>query len=237
MRLNLVNSKEDRQLVLAKEQEGKINLVNLLKKYGEVTDYMTEPMVAQFYNVSSSVINNVGTRNKTELEQYGYKAYKKSEVEKLLKTQDEFLENVPNRGLRLYPIKAVIVVGMMLTDSSVAEQLRRDIMDILFGNEVAIPTESTIRNVVSTELDKRVSQLVGCKDSQVKAIVKAVKGNLRIKNKKQNYADYETVMAWLMAKYGVYKLEDIPFSDDLFVDIKNFIIKLQAVDNRQKRLF
>ena len=44
-------------------------------------------------------------------------------------------------------------------------------------------------------------------------------------------------MAWLLGKYGVYKLEDIPFSDDLFVDIKNFIIKLQAVDNRQKRLF
>jgi hypothetical protein len=237
MRLNLTNNKEDRQLVLAKEQEGKINLVNLLKKYGDVVDYMTEPMVAEFYGIPGNTLQKIGTRNKTELEQYGYKAYKKSEVEKLLKVQDVLLENIPNRGLRLYPIKAVIVVGMMLTDSPVAEQLRRDIMDILFGNEVAIPTESTIRNVVSTELDKRVPQLVGCKDSQVKAIVKAVKGNLRIKNKKQNYADYETVMAWLLGKYGVYKLEDIPFSDDLFVDIKNFIIKLQAVDNRQKRLF
>ena len=49
MRLNLTNNKEDRQLVLAKEQERKINLVNLLKKYGEVVDYMTEPMVANFY--------------------------------------------------------------------------------------------------------------------------------------------------------------------------------------------
>lgn len=237
MRLNLTNNKEDRQLVLAKEQEGKINLVNLLKKYGDVVDYMTEPMVANFYKVTNKAIHNIGDRNKEELERYGYKAYKKSEVEKLLKPQLEVLENVPNRGLRLYPIKAVIVVGMMLTDSSVAEQLRNDIMDILFGNEVAIPTESTIRNVVSTELDKRVPQLVGCKDAQVKAIVKSVKGNLRIKSKKQNYADYETVMAWLLGKYGVYKLEDIPFSDDLFVDIKNFIIKLQAVDNRQKRLF
>lgn len=237
MRLNLTNNKEDRQLVLAKEQEGKINLVNLLKKYGEVVDYMTEPMVANFYGVSKKCLNQIGCRNANELSNYGYRAYRKNEVEKLLKLQDVVLENIPNRGLRLYPIKAVIVVGMMLTDSPVAEQLRSDIMDILFGNEVAIPTESTIRNVVSTELDKRVPQLVGCKDAQVKAIVKSVKGNLRIKNKKQNYADYETVMAWLLGKYGVYKLEDIPFSDDLFVDIKNFIIKLQAVDNRQKRLF
>lgn len=237
MRLNLTNSKEDRQRVLTMEQEGRINLVNVLKKYGEVADYMTEPMVADFYKIPANTLQKIGTRNKIELEQYGYKAYKKSEVEKLLKVQDVLLENVPNRGLRLYPIKAVILIGMMLTESEVAEQLRRDIMDILFGNEVAIPTESTIRNVVSTELDKRVPQLVGCKDAQVKAIVKSVKGNLRIKSKKQNYADYETVMAWLLGKYGVYKLEDIPFSDDLFVDIKNFIIKLQAVDNRQKRLF
>lgn len=234
MRLNLVNSKEDRQRVLTMEQEGRINLVNLLKKYGEVVDFSTEEMVAQFFRVPQVTITQIANRRKDELSKYGYRTYKKSEI---LNIQDVCLENIPNRGLRLYPIKAVIVVGMMLTDSPVAEQLRSDIMDILFGNEVAIPTESTIRNVVSTELDKRVPQLVGCKDAQVKAIVKSVKGNLRIKSKKQNYADYETVMAWLLGKYGVYKLEDIPFSDDLFVDIKNFIIKLQAVDNRQKRLF
>lgn len=234
MRLNLTNNKEDRQLVLAKEQEGKINLVNLLKKYGDVVDYMTQSMVADFFSVDETVIEWYGTTKKDELQSYGYRVYKKSEI---LNIEGLCLENIPNRGLRLYPIKAVILMGMMLTESEVAEQLRSDIMDILFGNEVAIPTESTIRNVVSTELDKRVPQLVGCKDAQVKAIVKSVKGNLRIKSKKQNYADYETVMAWLLGKYGVYKLEDIPFSDDLFVDIKNFIIKLQAVDNRQKRLF
>lgn len=234
MRLNLIGNEADRQLVLAKEQEGKINLVNVLKKYGDVVDYMTEPMVAEFYRVTNKTIHHIGDRNKTELEQYGYKAYKKSEVEKLLKPQGGVLENIPNRGLRLYPIKAVILIGMMLTESEVAEQLRSDIMDILFGNEVAIPTESTIRNVVSTELDKRVPQLVGCKDAQVKAIVKAIKGNLFIKTKKQDYANYETVVAWLLGKYGVYKLEDIPFSDDLYVEIKDFVKKLHP---RQKRLF
>lgn len=234
MRLNLIGNEADRQLVLAKEQEGKINLVNLLKKYGDVVDYMTEPMVAEFYGVSKKCLNQIGCRNANELSNYGYRAYRKNEVEKLLKLQDVVLENVPNRGLRLYPIKAVILIGMMLTESEVAEQLRSDIMDILFGNEVAIPTESTIRNVVSTELDKRVPQLVGCKDAQVKAIVKAIKGNLFIKTKKQDYANYETVVAWLLGKYGVYKLEDIPFSDDLYVEIKDFVKKLHP---RQKRLF
>lgn len=231
MRLNLTNNKEDRQLVLVKEQEGKINLVNLLKKYGDVVDYMTQSMVADFFSVDETVIEWYGTTKKDELQSYGYRVYKKSEI---LNMEGLCLENIPNRGLRLYPIKAVILMGMMLTESEVAEQLRRDIMDILFGNEVAIPTESTIRNVVSTELDKRVPQLVGSKDVQVKAIVKAIKGNLGIKTKKQNYPDYETTVAWLMAKYGVYKLEDIPCSDELFIDIRNFINKLQS---RQKRLF
>lgn len=234
MRLNLTGNERDRQLVLAKEQEGKINLVNLLKKYGEVVDYMTSDMVAQFYNIDKNTLQQVATRNSNELSNYGYRTYKRSEI---LNVHLVHLENIPNRGLRLYPIKAVIVIGMMLTDSPVAEQLRRDIMDILFGNEVAIPTESTIRNVVSTELDKRVPQLVGCKDVQVKAIVKAIKGNLGIKTKKQNFADYETVVAWLMAKYSVYKLEDIPFSDDLYVEINKFITKLQRANAGQKRLF
>ena len=231
MRLNLTNNKEDRQLVLAKEQEGKINLVNLLKKYGQVVDYMTSDMVAELYKIDKELINWYGTNKKEELEKYGYRVYKKSEI---LNVASLHLENIPNRGLRLYPIKAVIVIGMMLTESAVAEQLRSDIMDILFGNEVAIPTESTIRNVVSTELDKRVPQLVGSKDVQVKAIVKAIKGNLGIKTKKQNYPDYETVVAWLMAKYGVYKLEDIPHSDELFININNFTRKLKK---GQKRLF
>lgn len=234
MRLNLVNNKEDRQKVLAKEQEGKINLVNLLKKYGDVVDYMTEPMVADFYKVTKKCLNQVANRNGQELSDYGYKVVTGEELNNLRTTMCSLQISSKTRSLRLYPIKSVIVIGMMLTESEVAEQLRSDIMNILFGNEVAIPTESTIRNVVSTELDKRVPQLIGCKDAQVKAIVKAIKGNLYIKTKKQNYADYETVVAWLLGKYGVYKLEDIPFSDDLLIEIKKFTIKLQL---RQRKLF
>ena len=65
---------------------------------------------------------------------------------------------------------------------------------------IELPSTEGIRKVVEEELDKKVPQMIGCKDAQVKGIVKAVKGNLGIKNKKQNFADYETVMAWLLAK-------------------------------------
>lgn len=132
MKLNLVESKGDRNIVMSKASEGSVNLVEMLKKYGEVVDYMTEPMVADFYRIGIDAIHKLATRNKKELESYGYKVYKRDEI---LKGHFVPLENIPNRGLRLYPIKSVIVIGMILTESEVAEHLRKDIIDILFNND------------------------------------------------------------------------------------------------------
>ena len=128
--LNLVGSKEDRQYVMEQNNVGEIDLIDMLKKFGNVADYMTEKMVAKFYGVENSTIMNIGNRNKEELSKYGYRVYKKSEI---LNNQIDCLENIPNRGLRLYPIKAVILMGMMLTESVVAAKLRRDIMNKIFN--------------------------------------------------------------------------------------------------------
>ena len=127
--LDLVNSKNDRDLVM--EEKNKTRLLDMLRKFGTVTDYMTEQMVAEFYGVPNNTIKTIATRNEDELKKYGYKSYKKSEI---LKFQIETLENIPNRGLRLYPIEAVIVVGMMLTESKVAEQLRSEIIKEVFSD-------------------------------------------------------------------------------------------------------
>lgn len=95
------------------------DLVAILKKFGTVADYMTEPMVAEFYGVDANTLKQVGNRNSEELSQYGYKILKGEEL-KQFKAQ---VQNVPNLNipkfapsLRLYPIKAVIVIGMMLTE-------------------------------------------------------------------------------------------------------------------------
>ena len=130
MKLNLIGSKEDRQYVMEQNNAGEIDLIDMLEKIGNVADYMTEPMVANFYGVENSTIMNIGNRNKEELSKYGYRVYKKSEI---LNNQIDCLENIPNRGLRLYPIKAVILIGMMLTESVVAAKLRRDIMNKIFN--------------------------------------------------------------------------------------------------------
>lgn len=131
MKLDLINSEKDREIVMRKENKPK--LLDLLRKFGNVVDYMTEPMVARFFGVEDSTINHYGTRNSEELRRYGYRVYRKSECEQILKSQLGFLEKVPNRGLRLYPIEAVVVIGMMLTESKVAEDLRNEIINELFG--------------------------------------------------------------------------------------------------------
>ena len=131
MKLDLVVNRSDREMVMAEKNETK--LLDMLKKLGTVTDYMTEEMVSSFYMVDKEAIHTIGRRNKEELEVYGYKVYRKSEVENFLKGQLDPLEKIPNRGLRLYPVKAVIVIGMMLTESEVAEALRKEIVQVIFG--------------------------------------------------------------------------------------------------------
>lgn len=136
MKLDLINKEEDRKYII--DNTSKTDLIDVLNKYGQVVDYFTEPMVAEFYGVNRNTLQKIGTRNKNELEKYGYKVYRKSELY-FLKGQDVLLENIPNRGLRLYPIQAVIIIGMMLTESEVAEKLRSDIIKRIFN---PIKTES-----------------------------------------------------------------------------------------------
>lgn len=128
MKLDLINSEKDREIVMRKENKPK--LLDLLRKFGNVVDYMTEPMVARFFGVADKTIDYQFNTNRDELRKYGCRTYRKGEI---LNLDIQGLEKVPNRGLRLYPIEAVVVIGMMLTESKVAEDLRNEIINELFG--------------------------------------------------------------------------------------------------------
>ena len=232
MKLDLINSPNDRDYIMNAENENKINLVALLKKYGNVVDYMTEPMVASFYGVESSTIHWYGDAHSEELSKYGYKVLKGEELKSLRTSQTSLQISPKTRALRLYPIKAVIVIGMMLTESKVAEQLRSDIMNILFGNEVAIPNETTIRNIVSTELDKKIPQLIGSKDIYVKEYTKTVKRELHIKKKD---VDYENIMGMFITTHNVVKLEDIPYSPEVIMELIQLCRKYMQVIYKKKQ--
>ena len=51
----------------------KNKILNILRKLGNVVDYMTEPMVARFFGVGDKCINSYSNRNGDELSRYGYK--------------------------------------------------------------------------------------------------------------------------------------------------------------------
>ena len=118
MKLNLIESKKDRESVMKGNLGNDRQIKSLLSgfiKADKVYDYWTEKMVADFYKVDKKCMNQLGCRNQDELKKYGYKVYKKSEIEKLQdvvleKTQVGFLGKVPNRGLRLYPLRAVFLI-------------------------------------------------------------------------------------------------------------------------------
>ena len=180
MKLDLINREEDRQYIM--ENSSKNDLIDILKQYGKVVDYFTESMVANFYGVNESAINHIGSRNKEELKKYGYKVYSKSEI---LNLQNVGLENIPNRGLRLYPIQAVIIIGMMLTDSSIAEKLRSDIIKKIFSpkEEFNLDTKELLKEL--RELRREVENL----NSKINILSDNQNKNSNIETSKVNYKD------------------------------------------------
>lgn len=133
MKLDLINNESDRDLVMQKENSTR--LLDMLRKFGTVVDYMTEQMVAKFYGVDNGCIHNYGTRNGEELKKYGYRVLKGEELKEFKKGSNQFDSSLKYASqIRLYPIEAVVVVGMMLTESKVAEQLRSEIIKELFSD-------------------------------------------------------------------------------------------------------
>lgn len=180
MKLDLINKEEDRQYII--DNTSKTDLIDILKQYGKVVDYMTEPMVANFYGVPNKTIETIANRNKEELKNYGYRVYKKSEI---LNLQTEGLENIPNRGLRLYPIQAIIIIGVMLTDSSIAEELRSNIIKRIFSpkEEFNLDTKELLNEL--RELRKEVENL----NSKINILSDNQNRNSKIETSKVNYKD------------------------------------------------
>lgn len=138
MKLNLVENQDDRSYVMESEIHGAINLVELLERYGKIMDYMTESMVASFYQVGNGCIMEYGNKYAEELSRYGYKVLRDKELKELKGNKELTCTlNISKytSQVRLYPIKAVVVIGMILTESKIAEQLRQDIMDKLFNQQ------------------------------------------------------------------------------------------------------
>lgn len=154
--IDLVNNEEARNVVM--KPENKVKVLEILKKFGTVLAYMTEPMVAKLFQVEQYCIMGYGNRKSEELSKYGFKiltgdelrAFKNSEYNK----QTDCLLVKPNAGrVRLYTAESALVIGMMLTESKVAEQLREEIVNLVFNNNSHNTTETEHTDTPCKEID------------------------------------------------------------------------------------
>lgn len=106
----------------------------------------TTKQVAEFYEVEVSTIERLLGRNIDELSSDGYTLFKRKKALDFLNEQVVSLESVlgktkvslkngelleiPNRGLRLFPRRAILRVGMLLRDSAVAKEVRTQLLNI-----------------------------------------------------------------------------------------------------------
>nr|DAD59728.1 MAG TPA: hypothetical protein [Bacteriophage sp.] len=149
------------------------------------TKWATQKQVAEYYEVGEKAIETIYSRHRDELESDGVslKSYKE-----FLNIQNEGLEisyvvgktiftfangnelTVPNRGLKVFPRRAILRVGMLLRDSEVAKEVRTQLLNI----EEKTSTETKIEDIEEEQkLMLSVGMAVASGDANAVAIASA----------------------------------------------------------------
>lgn len=106
-------------------------------------EVMTTEQVAKYYEVEYDAVKKISQRNEDELKSDGMYLEK---AENFLKVQNVSLEkernktiliydngitfSVTNRGLKVFPRRAILRIGMLLRDSVVAKEVRTQLLNI-----------------------------------------------------------------------------------------------------------
>ena len=116
-------------------------------------EVMTTEQVADYYEVDYDAVKNVYQRNTDELESDGMHIEKmetflkgqnvsfQKERNKAILTYDNGITfSVTNRGLKVFPRRAILRVGMLLRDSVIAKEVRTQLLNIeeKSSNEVKV---------------------------------------------------------------------------------------------------
>ena len=126
VKFDLVNNINEREIIMSEER------LDVLDKVKELvmlkgTEYMTLEQVSNYYKVPKQTIESIKSRNKEELNKNGMKTFTNKEL-KSLNIQDECFK-IPNRGMILFNKRAILNVGMLLTESPIAEEVRTLLLD------------------------------------------------------------------------------------------------------------
>jgi len=110
-------------------------------------DMATVEMVAKYYEVDVKAVEKQKERNYDEFENDGYGVFNKENVQNLLtdkmsiKTkrggfdilneENEVLASGSNKGIALFPKRAILRMGMLLRDSVVAKEVRTQLLNVV----------------------------------------------------------------------------------------------------------
>lgn len=110
------------------------------------TDYATITEIAEFYEVSIEAIQKIYQRRKSEIDMDGIKIISAQELighvcpisktvvtlqtKKVITYSDGRVVEIPNRGIKVFPKRAILRIGMLLTKSSIAHEVRSQLLNI-----------------------------------------------------------------------------------------------------------
>lgn len=144
-------------------REGFINQVGVLEKVKDLlllgdSEFATTQQVADYYEVGLEAIKSIIKRHKEELEGSGYCYNKKSEI--VLMVQCEPIE-IPNRGTGIFTKRAILNVGMLLTQGEVAKEVRSRLLDIEYESNNAIQNNGqTVKENIVAEIDEEKDLII-----------------------------------------------------------------------------
>lgn len=188
---DLITSREVRDN-LANRVDVLEKVKNLLQIPG--TELMTANQVADFYEVDVDAVQRIYQRHKEEIDEDGTMIKKQSDFLSEQNVQLEKTEyskgimtcvfkngivfNIPNRGVKAFPRRAVLRIGMLLRDSVIAKEVRTQLLNIEEKTDIATKT---------SDVDEELSILMGISkgmlDDDMSKIAFGVSELVRFKNR------------------------------------------------------
>lgn len=117
-----------------KLREKNLERLDVLDKVGNIilfpnTESMTTKLVSRYYEIEVKTLQKVIERNKKELELNGMVLKSHAEIKEILKADDVSTLEIPRRGTYFFSKRAVLNIGMLLTESEIALEVRNQILN------------------------------------------------------------------------------------------------------------
>lgn len=138
--IELVENKEAREKYITRtEVLDRVKELLLMPKL----EMMTTQQVADYYEVDFGVIKKCYQRNKDEIEADGMRMVtphaeelkgqivplEKTKAYQVFQLSDDVSIKIPNRGIYMFPKRAILRIGMLLRDSAIAQEVRTQLLN------------------------------------------------------------------------------------------------------------